>query len=84
MHTRVGAAGFFSIHLRWLIHDGRNTLRLSLAMDKPQWSTGLLCSGSMLGIRIRKSLIMLGCITESIVNMHEYSHDLCLCTTYNQ
>ena len=35
MHTRVGAAGFFSIHLRWLIHDGRNTTRLSLAMDEP-------------------------------------------------
>ena len=59
--------GFFSsIQPSWVILDGRNTTRQSLAMVEPQWSIGLLSSGSMLGIGIRKSLIMFGCITNSV------------------
>ena len=66
MHFTVCAAGFFLIQLSWVICNGRNTMRLSLAMIERQWSIGLPSSGSMLGMGIRKSLIMFGCITDSV------------------
>ena len=43
-----GCCWFFSsIQLSWVIHDGRNTTRLSLAMVERQWSIGLPSSGSI-------------------------------------
>ena len=49
VHITVGAAGFFLIQLSWVIRDGRNTTRLSLAaMVEQQWSIGLPSFGNSL------------------------------------
>ena len=72
MYVTVGAAGFFLDSAK--LGDSRLKEHYEAKFEQ-QWSIGLPSSGSMLGIGIRKSLIIFGCITERLYYYYSLRHD---------
>ena len=70
VHVTVGAAGFFLIQLSWVIRDGRNTTKWSWLYGRATVVNRTALLWEYVRNRDKKSLIMFGCITDSVNNTY--------------